>query len=161
MPDIVSYHLQAAYHDTIFSYASKQEQQLAPHCIVEPTTTLDVSKTVFVLSYLAEQAGPYQYAKDCLFAVKGGGQNPIAGAANIQAGVTIDLHRINSVNVARNRVVPINGTDLVNTTVVNIGGGATWDEVYQKLDRLEFSVAGGRVAGLGVGGLTLGGMFHG
>jgi hypothetical protein len=37
--------------------------------------------------------------------------------------------------------------------------GATWDQVYTVLEKEELNVAGGRVAGVGVGGLILGGMF--
>lgn len=40
---------------------------------------------------------------------------------------------------------------------MSVGPGATWDLVYGKLDPLGLSVAGGRVSGVGVGGLTLGG----
>ncbi len=156
MPDIVAFPVQDAYYDTIHSYASKQEQALAPHCIVEPTSTLEVSKTVFVLSFLAESPG-FQHTKDCLFAVKGGGQNALAGTANIESGVTIDLHHLNSIDITTSRIAPVNASYVANTTVVNIGGGATWDQVYQKLDPLGLSVTGGSVAGVGVGGLTLGG----
>lgn len=80
MPNIVTFHLQAAYNETIDSYASQQEQTLAPLCIIEPTTPLEAAKTVFVLSYLAENI---QSTTDCRFAVKGGGQTALAGSANI------------------------------------------------------------------------------
>jgi FAD/FMN-containing dehydrogenase len=39
-----------------------------------------------------------------------------------------------------------------------IGPGNTWYDVYKVLDPLGVSVVGGREAGVGVGGLTLGGM---
>lgn len=59
--------------------------------------------------------------------------------------MTLDLRRLNSIDVS------------VDGKTVQVGAGATWDAVYRKLDPLGRSVAGGRVAGVGVGGLTLGG----
>ena len=43
--------------------------------------------------------------------------------------------------------------------VVAVGPGATWDAVYEMLERNELTVVGGRVMGVGVGGLVLGGAF--
>lgn len=40
---------------------------------------------------------------------------------------------------------------------VAVGVGASWGAVYTYLDQLHLSVSGGRAAGVGVGGLTLGG----
>ncbi|KAF5369611.1 hypothetical protein D9757_010448 [Collybiopsis confluens] len=45
------------------------------------------------------------------------------------------------------------------TSTVKIGTGQSWDVVYAKLESLEVTVAGGRVPGVGVGGLALGGGF--
>jgi FAD/FMN-containing dehydrogenase len=69
----------------------------------------------------------------------------IPGASNSPGGVTIDLANLNSINV---------NTD---ASTVSVGPAATWDAVFAKLDPLGFSVTGGRVGGVGVGGLTLGG----
>lgn len=43
--------------------------------------------------------------------------------------------------------------------VAVIGSGLTWGEVYAQLDPFGVTVVGGRVGGVGVGGLTLGGTF--
>jgi FAD/FMN-containing dehydrogenase len=67
------------------------------------------------------------------------------GASNSSGGVTVDLAKLNSIDV--------NAED----STVSVGPAATWDAVFAKLDPLGLSVAGGRVAGVGVGGLTLGG----
>lgn len=67
------------------------------------------------------------------------------GASNAPDGVTIDLVRLDFIEV--------NAQD----SIVSVGPAAKWDAVYAKLDPLGLSVAGGRVAGVGVGGLTLGG----
>jgi FAD/FMN-containing dehydrogenase len=70
---------------------------------------------------------------------------PAAGFANINGGVTIDMTALSSVTVND------------DYTVVSIGSGAIWLDVYSYLDTLGLSVAGGRNCLVGVGGLTLGG----
>jgi len=47
----------------------------------------------------------------------------------------------------------------LNTTAstVEVGAGLTWDQVYAALDPHGVNVIGGRVPGVGVAGLTLGG----
>lgn len=67
------------------------------------------------------------------------------GASNIDGGVTVDLRAINQIDLNDDR------------SLASIGTGATWDAVYDTLDPLELSINGGRAAGVGVGGLTLGG----
>lgn len=67
------------------------------------------------------------------------------GASNSPGGVTVELLNLDSVTLSENK------------SSVSVSIGATWDTVYEKLDPLNISVAGGRVAGVGVGGLTLGG----
>lgn len=70
-----------------------------------------------------------------------------AGAANINNGVTIDLSEIKQVVVSDNH------------SITSVGGGARWEDVYLKLDAMDLAVSGGRVAMVGVGGLTTGGSF--
>ena len=47
----------------------------------------------------------------------------------------------------------------VNSTcgTVEVGAGLTWDQVYKSLEPTGVNVIGGRVPGIGVSGLTLGG----
>ena len=47
----------------------------------------------------------------------------------------------------------------VNSTcgTVEVGAGLTWDQVYTVLEPTGVNVVGGRVPGVGVAGLTLGG----
>jgi FAD/FMN-containing dehydrogenase len=40
---------------------------------------------------------------------------------------------------------------------VEVGAGLTWDQVYATLEPTGVNVVGGRVPGVGVAGLTLGG----
>lgn len=84
----------------------------------------------------------------CPFAVKSGGHAAFANASNIEGGLTIDLARLNRIQVSP------------DNTTTQLGAGNRWGDVYSHLDPLGLSVVGGRVADIGVGGLTLGGMFH-
>jgi FAD/FMN-containing dehydrogenase len=47
----------------------------------------------------------------------------------------------------------------VDTTAatVEVGAGLAWDQVYAVLDSYGVTVVGGRIPGVGVAGLTLGG----
>lgn len=81
----------------------------------------------------------------CPVAVRSGGHTYFGGASNIEKGVTIDLSALDTIEVHP-------GDD-----IVSIGPGAKWGEVYSHLEPLNLGVAGGRVAQVGVGGLTLGG----
>lgn len=131
-----------AYNLSIASYWSAQEQEVSPACVVIPKNAQDVSIAVFVLA-IASDVLPTD--NSCKFAVRSGGHTPFASSANIQSGVTIDLQSLNSVDVASD-----------NQTVF-IGPGNRWVDVYLKLDAMDLATSGGRVAPVGVGGLTLGG----
>lgn len=138
----MSYPLGAAYKNSLASYWSLQEVTLTPQCVVEPQSTKDVSTAVFVLSLLSRRTN---FSSECQFAIRGAGHTPWPGAANIQGGVTIDLAGLNAVDVSPNQ------------SVTGIGAGNRWVNVYTKLDALGLAVPGGRVADIGVGGLTTGG----
>jgi FAD/FMN-containing dehydrogenase len=49
--------------------------------------------------------------------------------------------------------------DTVAATV-EVGAGRTWDQVYAELESYGVNVVGGRVPGVGVGGVALGGGKH-
>ena len=78
------------------------------------------------------------------FAVKGGGHSTNPGFSSTP-GVQIALSRFNRTK--------INAED----RTVEVGPGLTWDEVYEALSPAGMSVIGGRIPGIGVAGLTLGG----
>ncbi|KAK3689098.1 hypothetical protein B0T22DRAFT_460912 [Podospora appendiculata] len=126
----------AAYGTAQGSYFSAQQRALQPACIVAPTTAEEVSAAVVALT--ASEAAP-------AFAVRSGGHMYWAGASNIAGGTVIDLRGLNAIEVSADH------------STVSIGVGATWDAVYAKLDPLGVTVAGGRAAQVGVGGLVLGG----
>ncbi|KAH6640873.1 hypothetical protein F5144DRAFT_590267 [Chaetomium tenue] len=125
----------AVYNATQDSYWSLQEFGLKPGCILRPSVAQDVARAVSVIA-----------ANDgCRFAIKGQGHAPAAGFANIDDGVTIDMMGLNTTVLTP------------DSSVVRVGAGAAWLQVYQYLDPFNVSVAGGRNGLVGVGGLTLGG----
>ncbi|KAI0467338.1 putative oxidoreductase [Xylaria cf. heliscus] len=132
----------AGYESSLASYFSGQEASLHPACIVSPETVEDVAKAVRALTC---STPPTEGKSACQFAIRSGGHAPAVNAANIDGGVTLDLRRLNT--------IVVNPSE----STVSIGVGNTWDGVYNKLDALNLSVAGGRSAGVGVGGLSLGG----
>lgn len=77
--------------------------------------------------------------------MRSGGYSYYAGASNIQGGVTIDLQGLDHIDLEPDR------------SIVSVGAGATWFDVYSYLNPLNLTANGGRVANVGVGGLTIGG----
>jgi FAD/FMN-containing dehydrogenase len=76
--------------------------------------------------------------------VKGGGHATNPGFSSTK-GVEIAMSRFN-----KTKVNSSGGT-------VEVGAGLTWDQVYVALEPAGVNVVGGRVPGVGVAGLTLGG----
>ncbi|KAI0416475.1 putative oxidoreductase, partial [Xylaria grammica] len=144
LPNVTSFPSSSTYESSVASYFTIQAASLRPACIISPETVEDVAKAVRVLTRrLPSPAEGEQEA--CPFAIRSGGHAAKGNAANIEGGVTLDLRGLNSININPNR------------STVSIGVGNTWDAVYTKLDALNLSVTGGRTAGVGVGGLSLGG----
>lgn len=81
----------------------------------------------------------------CHFAVKSGGHVQHPGATNADGGITIDLQRINNVDIAPDK------------KTVNVGSGNKWARVHAALEKEGLYVLGGRVGDVGVGGVILGG----
>ncbi|KAK8008214.1 oxidoreductase [Apiospora marii] len=136
----------AEYGSSLASYYSLDNSNATPLCIVSPETAEDVSATIRTLTDTAtglSLSSPETEEPFCPFAIRSGGH--MTSASNIDGGVTIDLRALNSISVSEDR------------SLASIGVGATWDAVYAHLDPLGLSVNGGRAAGVGVGGLSLGG----
>lgn len=146
LPGRVSFLGHDAYNLSIQSYWSQQEQSVTPSCIVSPQNENDVSKAISILSSALTFVGADR-SKSCQFAIRGGGHAPSAGSANINNGITIDLSAINTINADPDK------------TLVSVGPGNKWIDVYLKLDALGLAVPGGRVADIGVAGLTTGGWY--
>lgn len=128
------------YQASLLSYFSQQQEQVAPNCIVIPTVSSDVAKAVKILTRIDILSPDH-----CKFAVRSGGHASFAGGSNIEHGVTIDLSAINEITVHADR------------SLTTVGTGQRWGNIYRKLDAMNLTLAGGRAAQVGVGGLTLGG----
>lgn len=81
----------------------------------------------------------------CPFAVRSGGHTAFQGASNIEGGITVSFARMKTILVSTDK------------TIVSIQPGNTWGEVYTELGNHDVTVIGGRLAGIGVGGLTVSG----
>lgn len=80
------------------------------------------------------------------FSVRSGGHSPNPGWSNVNDnGLLIDLRRINQLSVSS------------DSSVVSLGPGLRWGDVYNALDPYGVSLIGGRIPQVGVGGLILGG----
>ena len=144
LPGKVFTRSQDTFVASILSYWSTQERDIIPHCIVRPTSIEDVQEAIRIIA--ANFDGARSQDSDALqFAVRSGGHGPNAFSANVQGGITIDLSQLNFVQISEDRL----------STAV--GPGARWIDVYQTLDPLGLTVAGGRASNPGVGGLALGG----
>jgi len=121
-------------YDLENAYWSEQQAEINSTCRVTPTSSIDVSLTLYVLEFL-----------QCEFAVKSGGHAAFVGASNIKDGVTIDMANLSEIVVSEDE------------TVTSLGPGNRWVDVYTRLEPLNLSVVGGRTADIGVGGLLLGG----
>ncbi|KAH9054241.1 FAD-binding domain-containing protein, partial [Lactarius vividus] len=121
-------------------YASDIEHALvssseASTCSVEPGSTQDVG---LILQILGESRTP--------FGVKSGSHNGNRGFSSTR-GVQISLARFNTFKVN------------TEAQTVELGPSLAWDDVYRRLAPYEVNVIGGRIPGIGVGGLTLGGGY--
>jgi FAD/FMN-containing dehydrogenase len=76
--------------------------------------------------------------------VKGGGHNVNPGFSSTK-GVQISMARFNKTVISS------------DSQTIELGAGLTWDQVYDTLDGTGLNVVGGRVLGVGVAGLILGG----
>ncbi|KAL4974751.1 hypothetical protein BDW66DRAFT_81006 [Aspergillus desertorum] len=133
------------YTTSVYSYFSQQNAALRPLCIVSPADASDVATAIASITQTTSLLNTADKSQ-CHFAVRSGGHTSlVGGASNIHNGITIDLRGLNAIRLNNDR------------KTASVGVGATWGEVYAHLDPLNLSVAGGRAAQVGVGGLTLGG----
>lgn len=117
------------------SYLSGFESDLKPYWIVQPRTPEDVAAFLKVVS---------KHSDSIAFAVRGGGQQPVPGCANIQDGITLDLGLLTGIES--------------RDGIVKVGAGERWVSVYEKLGEDGLTAAGGRSAANGIGGLALEGL---
>ncbi|KAF2019871.1 FAD-binding domain-containing protein [Aaosphaeria arxii CBS 175.79] len=125
---------EAQYKYLSSAYWSQQQALVTPICIFTPSKAIDVS-TLVLISQLSQ----------CPFAVKSGGHAAFSGASNIEDGITVVLEKMKNIELSKDK------------KTAAIGPGNIWYDVYTTLESHNLAVIGGRVAAIGVGGLTLGG----
>ena len=104
-------------------------------CIVSPANRDHVSRLVKVLSRLQTR-----------FAIRGGGHKDAPGFASIDGtGILISLSNLNTRQLS------------VDKSIVTVGSGNRWGDVYSTVEPVGRTVVGGRVSPVGVPGFTLGG----
>ncbi|KAL5523069.1 hypothetical protein ACEPAF_1336 [Sanghuangporus sanghuang] len=134
-PQLVAFPGSEEYEADIEHWASTSTQDAS--CSVEPETADDVSRILKIVGR-SDIMSP--------FAVKGGGHAFNVGHSST-SGVQISMAKFSDVEIDAEK-----GT-------VTIGTGLTWDQVYSQLEPLGVMVVGGRVIGVGVAGLSLGGGY--
>jgi FAD binding domain len=121
------------------SYLSALESDITPACIFRPKTTEEVSRFIQTIK-------PFTTNGETAFAIRGGGQQPMPGCANIEDGITLDLGLLTGIKV--------------KDGIVSIAAGERWGAVYEKLGGEGLGVNGGRSGRGGIGGLALQGMSN-
>lgn len=139
-----------AFGESMSSYWAQQECEVAPSCVVRPSTIdrLSTAATILKAEYderMMKAQGDDRTDNGGLFAIRSGGHSPVARSASIDDGVLIDMSRFSDVTMSQDRAS------------VTIEAGAKWGKVYEVLEVEHLAVAGGRNSAVGVGGLVLGG----
>ncbi|PVH92286.1 FAD-binding domain-containing protein [Periconia macrospinosa] len=127
------------------AYQERQQENwsmacwLPAACFLRVQTPLEVAIALRIVTFLKVK-----------FSVRSAGHNPNPGFSSMdRSGILIDMGAMNTISLSQDK------------SVASLGPGATWDQVYEQLEPHEITVAGGRVKGVGVGGLILGGgMSH-
>ncbi|KAL6806862.1 hypothetical protein GGI42DRAFT_341063 [Trichoderma sp. SZMC 28013] len=134
LPGLVSFPDSQEYSLLAAGYWTTQQAETRPTCRFSPTSAVDVSTGLLGLR-----------VAECQFAVKSGGHSIAAGTSSIDNGVVIHMGGINQITLSEDE------------SQLSVGTGNRWVNVYSFLDGTGLAVIGGRVAGVGVGGFTLGG----
>ncbi|KAI1495931.1 FAD binding domain-containing protein [Biscogniauxia marginata] len=122
------------YSNEQIEYWSTSCGDLKPSCILAPANEEEVAVIVSVLRDNNET-----------FAVKSGGHNPNNWFASVDNGPLISTKNLDEIIFDP------------ATETVRVGPGNRWDEVSAELDGTGYTVVGGRIGNVGVGGYLLGG----
>ncbi|KAF2123435.1 FAD-binding domain-containing protein [Dothidotthia symphoricarpi CBS 119687] len=122
------------YAQDNFTIWDGKQQEVQYACRFQPANTAEVASGLRILTDTW-----------CNFAVKCGGHSRHADFSNSVGGVTIDLRRMNSVQLAADQ------------TRARVGGGAVTAEIFAALEPRNVSFVGGRVGSVGLGGFATGG----
>ncbi|KAF9876841.1 hypothetical protein CkaCkLH20_05687 [Colletotrichum karsti] len=146
LPDRVSFPESVTYDESISSYYSGQERDIQPGCIFRPKSAEEVSRFIKLVNAESPKCSTHRHPLQ--FAIRSGGHMIWPGSANIHDGITVDLRELNSVTLAPDK------------SSASLGTGGVWTDIYPQLVPHNLTVMGGRVTGIGVGGLALGGGIH-
>jgi len=124
-----------SYEAFVSGYWSGLQSELQPSCIFEPTSIQAVQAVMILTSRF-----------DCQYSIKSGGHAAFAGSSSINNGITISLKKLNQITMSSDKKSAV------------LGPGAIWGDVYGYLNSHDVTAIGGRIADIGVGGLTLGGI---
>ncbi|KAI4944260.1 hypothetical protein J4E91_008815 [Alternaria rosae] len=116
------------------SYWSGYQKTLKPRCFFQPHSAEQLGRAV---TLCARGQVP--------FGVKSGGHGHFAGQSSIEGGIQFDLVKLKTLEIKRSE------------DTVLVGPGNTWGSVYEKLQKEDLIVVGGRSANVGVGGYLVGG----
>ncbi|KAL2876528.1 hypothetical protein SGCOL_008337 [Colletotrichum sp. CLE4] len=106
---------------------------VSPSCFFRPLDATEVSVALKDVQ-----------STGCQFAVKSGGHYSYT-ASTIEGGLVIDLIRLDGITLSED-----------NSSAI-VEPGNTWASTYESLQKSGVTIPGGRMFGVGVGGLTLGG----
>ncbi|KAL3423073.1 FAD binding domain protein [Phlyctema vagabunda] len=107
---------------------------LSPSCVFRPTSASDVATAVTTIQ-----------KSDSKFAVRGGGHMGIKGANSIDDGVLMVLTNLTTLELSADK------------STLFVGPAFRWGQLYEFLVDYDLTVAGGRLAPVGVPGLLLAG----
>lgn len=125
----------ASYADFVGSYWSANQADVRPRCVFQPPDRAAV-RVLVLLSRLAR----------CPFALRSGGHAAFAGASSIEGGITVSLRRLDGIALSGDK------------KTVTVQPGLQSNEVYHALAEHDLAIVSGRIADMGIGGFTLGGM---
>lgn len=116
------------------TYWSLACHELKPTCIATPENAEQVASIITTLQNVNDS-----------FAIKSGGHSSSLGFSSIQDGLLISMEMFKDV------------TYHVDDQTAVIGPGLSWQDAHLHLNQPSQMIVGGRVGGVGVSGLILGG----
>ena len=184
-PDQVSYPQEANYEASINSYFY-QQARLAPQCIVYPKSASDVSRIIKIIAGMQAKAAirggghtPFANAAniDNAVTIDLSRMNAVSlsighaievpsfqNDTEISAGLSSSTAAGTVQGVPKFSILSGNEASFSHSSrsttgknLLSADGGATWGDVYRKLDKTGLIAIGGRGTSLGVGGLITGG----
>ncbi|KAK8041594.1 hypothetical protein PG994_014601 [Apiospora phragmitis] len=123
----------APLNQTVVEANWSQANVAKPYCVMKPASAHAVSITIKVLSFFQVK-----------FAVRSGGHWPNLGFSSVgDGGILLDLSKLDRMGLHEDK------------TMVSVGPGQRWGNVFSFLDPYGLSIIGGRIPNVGVGGLIL------